>query len=175
MVLLARAGFLTALLVLPASVWADPPKLTGTSPLGVQRGKSMEVIFQGSGLVDGPRLVAPFGFRLEESAGEWSRGGRLEGPTGRRCPDRGRGLPHPRRDGLGGVQPDLVRGRPGAAGAGGRAEQHLRPRTADPEPGGGRRGVLGQRRGLLPVHGPQGGSDRRRCGVLPGSDREWTR
>jgi hypothetical protein len=28
----------------------------------------MEVIFQGSGLVDGPRLVAPFEFRLEESA-----------------------------------------------------------------------------------------------------------
>jgi hypothetical protein len=29
----------------------------------------MEVVFQGTGLVDGPRLVAPFGFRLEESAG----------------------------------------------------------------------------------------------------------
>jgi hypothetical protein len=28
----------------------------------------MEVTFQGSGLVDGPRLVAPFGFRLAESA-----------------------------------------------------------------------------------------------------------
>ncbi|WP_145272532.1 COG1470 family protein [Tautonia plasticadhaerens] len=29
----------------------------------------MEVTFEGSGLVDGPRLVAPFGFELEESAG----------------------------------------------------------------------------------------------------------
>jgi hypothetical protein len=68
MVFLSRAGFLTALLALPASAWADPPRLTGTSPLGVQRGKAVEVSFQGSGLVDGPRLVAPFGFRLEESA-----------------------------------------------------------------------------------------------------------
>ena len=55
--------------MLPTAVWADPPKLTGTSPLGVQRGKAMEVTFKGSGLVDGPRLVAPFGFQLEESAG----------------------------------------------------------------------------------------------------------
>jgi hypothetical protein len=68
----SRAGFLTVMLALPASVWADPPKLTGTSPLGVQRGKAMEVTFQGSGLVDGPRLVAPFGFQLEESAGSGS-------------------------------------------------------------------------------------------------------
>jgi hypothetical protein len=69
MVRLARAGFLAALLLLPVSVWAVPPKLTGTSPLGVQRGKVMEVAFKGSGLVENPRLVAPFAFQVKESTG----------------------------------------------------------------------------------------------------------
>ena len=111
-----RAGFLAGLLVLAASGRADPPKLTGTAPLGVQRGKPTEVTFRGSGLVDRPRLFAPFICQLEESAGEGGRGGRLEGPADRRWPDCGRGLSRPRRDGLGGIQPDLVRGRPGTAG-----------------------------------------------------------
>ena len=73
MVLPSRAGFLTAMLVFPAYVWADPPKLNGTSPLGVQRGKAIEVTFQGSGLAGGPQLVAPFGFQLEESGGSASQ------------------------------------------------------------------------------------------------------
>src|SRR5262245_4765572 len=72
MVRRSRAGLLTALLVLPIPVWAAPPKLTGTTPLGVPRGKSMEVVFQGSELVDNPRLVAPFGVELEESSGRGS-------------------------------------------------------------------------------------------------------
>ena len=72
MTYLIRAGLLTALIALPAAAWAAPPKLTGTSPLGVQRGKSTEVMFRGSGLGDNPRLVAPFTFRIEESAGSGS-------------------------------------------------------------------------------------------------------
>ena len=68
-----RVGFLTALLVFPTSVWADPPKLTGTSPLGVQRGKTIEVMFQGTGLVGSPQLVAPFVFQLEECGGSASQ------------------------------------------------------------------------------------------------------
>ncbi len=62
-----RAGFLAALLVIPSFAWAAPPTLIGTSPLGVQRGKCMEVSLRGKGLVEHPRLVAPFAFRLEES------------------------------------------------------------------------------------------------------------
>ena len=69
---LIRAGLVTALIGLPASAWAAPPKLTGTSPLGVQRGKTTEITFRGSGLGDNPRLVAPFAFRIEESAGSGS-------------------------------------------------------------------------------------------------------
>jgi hypothetical protein len=65
----ARARFLTIILALPASVSADPPRLTGTSPLGVQRGKASDVTIQGSGLKDGPRLVAPFDFRIESARG----------------------------------------------------------------------------------------------------------
>jgi hypothetical protein len=63
------AGLLVGLLVVPSLAWADPPRLTGTSPLGVRRGETMEVAFEGSGLHDSPRLVAPFRFQLEESAG----------------------------------------------------------------------------------------------------------
>jgi hypothetical protein len=59
-------------LALPASAWAAPPRLTATAPLGVQRGKAMEVAFRGSGLADNLRLVAPFAFQLEESAGSGS-------------------------------------------------------------------------------------------------------
>lgn len=69
MLLTARVGLLAGLLVVPSLAWADPPQLTGTSPLGVTRGTPMEVTFQGSALVDGPRLIAPFGFQLEESTG----------------------------------------------------------------------------------------------------------
>ena len=64
----ARARFLAIMLALPASVSADPPRLTGTSPLGVQRGKAMDVTIQGSGLKDSPRLVAPFAFQIEPAS-----------------------------------------------------------------------------------------------------------
>ena len=67
MVRAARAVLWAAMLVGPASAGADPPRLTGTSPLGVPRGRVMEVVFKGSGLAANPRLVAPFAFQLEES------------------------------------------------------------------------------------------------------------
>lgn len=67
-----RAGLWIVFLVLPGSAWAAPPRLTGTAPHGVRRGQMMEVTFRGSGLADHPRLVAPFGFQLEESAGSGS-------------------------------------------------------------------------------------------------------
>lgn len=63
---LLRVGFVTVVQMLPVSVWGDPPRLTGTSPLGVQRGKSMEVTLEGTGLIGTPRLVAPFKFQVEE-------------------------------------------------------------------------------------------------------------
>jgi hypothetical protein len=67
-----RAGLLAALMGLPTAARTAPPKLTGTSPLGVQRGETTEVEFQGSALGDHPRLVAPFAVRIEQSAGRVS-------------------------------------------------------------------------------------------------------
>ena len=64
-----RAGFVMALLILPSFASAAPPTLTASSPLGVQRGHATEVTLRGAGLGDSPRLVAPFAFQLEESAG----------------------------------------------------------------------------------------------------------
>ena len=69
MIHLTRDNLLAGLLVLPSIAWADSPRLTGTSPLGVQRGLSTEVTFEGSGLGDGTRLIAPFGFEIEEPTG----------------------------------------------------------------------------------------------------------
>jgi hypothetical protein len=61
-----------ALLTLPSFASAAPPTLTASSPLGVRRGHTTEVTLRGTGLGDGPRLVAPFAFQLEESAGSGS-------------------------------------------------------------------------------------------------------
>ena len=67
-----RAGFVMALLILPSYASAAPPTLTASSPLGVPRGHATEVTLRGTGLGDSPRLVAPFAFQLEESAGSGS-------------------------------------------------------------------------------------------------------
>ena len=67
-----RAGFVMALLVLPSFASAAAPTLTASSPFGVQRGHATEVTLSGAGLGDSPRLVAPFAFQLEESAGSGS-------------------------------------------------------------------------------------------------------
>ena len=61
-----------ALLILPSFASAAPPTLTASSPLGVPRGHATEVTLRGAGLGDSPRLVAPFAFQLEESAGSGS-------------------------------------------------------------------------------------------------------
>ena len=74
MVRIPRAALFTIWLMIPASARAAPPRLTGTAPLGIQRGRATEVMFRGSGLTDGPRLVAPFAFQLEESEGNGSDG-----------------------------------------------------------------------------------------------------
>jgi hypothetical protein len=58
-----------ALLIFPSFASAAPPTLTASSPLGVPRGHATEVTLRGTGLGDSPRLVAPFAFQLEESAG----------------------------------------------------------------------------------------------------------
>jgi hypothetical protein len=60
---------LFTLLAVPVPSWAAPPKLTGATPLGAQRGKTQRVIVRGSELASHPRLIAPFAFRLEESGG----------------------------------------------------------------------------------------------------------
>ena len=133
------ASLMAGLLVFPSLVCADPPQLSGTSPLGVQRGKSMEVAFQGSGLVDKPTLVAPFGFQLEETTGSqpgatsWNVRLTVDARTAvgvypvRVVTDSG--VSNPILFAVGQVG-QVSRGR---------AEQLLRHRAADPEPRRGRR------------------------------------
>ncbi len=61
-----------ALLILPSFASAAPPTLTASSPLGVPRGHATVVVLSGTGLGNSPRLIAPFAFQLEESAGSGS-------------------------------------------------------------------------------------------------------
>ncbi len=59
--------------------WSAPPQINGIAPYGVQRGVTTEVTINGANLAGNPRLVAPFGFRLDpaakpgakEDAGNW--------------------------------------------------------------------------------------------------------
>ena len=55
-------------LALAARGMAAPPTITGTTPLGVQRGVVSEVTIQGANLTGNPRLIAPFGFAVEPPA-----------------------------------------------------------------------------------------------------------
>ena len=55
-------------LALAARGLAAPPQISGTTPLGVQRGVVSEVTIQGANLTGNPTLVAPFGFAVEPPA-----------------------------------------------------------------------------------------------------------
>jgi len=55
-------------LALAARGLAAPPQISGTTPLGVQRGVVSEVTIQGANLSGNPMLVAPFGFEVEPPA-----------------------------------------------------------------------------------------------------------
>jgi hypothetical protein len=44
---------------------ADPPKIAGTMPFGIQRGVATELTINGSNLTGNPHLVAPFPFSVE--------------------------------------------------------------------------------------------------------------
>ena len=61
--LLALALALCLFLSDPA--WSAPPQINEIPPYGVQRGVTSEVTINGSNLAGNPRLVAPFGFRLD--------------------------------------------------------------------------------------------------------------
>ncbi len=52
-------------LALAARGLAAPPQISGTTPLGVQRGVVSEVTIEGANLTGNPTLVAPFGFTVE--------------------------------------------------------------------------------------------------------------
>ena len=55
-------------LLLSTPAWSAPPQIDGIMPYGVQRGVTSEVSINGSNLAGNPRLVAPFGFRLDQGA-----------------------------------------------------------------------------------------------------------
>jgi hypothetical protein len=45
-----------------------PPQINGVSPLGLRRGHSGELTINGANLAGNPRIIAPFGFRLDTPA-----------------------------------------------------------------------------------------------------------
>ncbi len=45
-----------------------PPQINNVSPSGVRRGHASELTFSGASLAGSPRLIAPFGFKLESPA-----------------------------------------------------------------------------------------------------------
>jgi hypothetical protein len=45
-----------------------PPQIDGITPYGVQRGVMSEITISGSNLAGNPRLIAPFGFRLDQTS-----------------------------------------------------------------------------------------------------------
>jgi hypothetical protein len=45
-----------------------PPQINGTNPLGIRRGHSSELLISGANLAGNPRLIAPFGFKLDAPA-----------------------------------------------------------------------------------------------------------
>lgn len=55
-------------LFLSAPALSAPPQIDGIMPYGVQRGVISEVTVNGSNLAGNPRLVAPFGFRVDQAA-----------------------------------------------------------------------------------------------------------
>ena len=57
-----------ALAISTAPVWADPPRIDSTAPLGIQRGAATEFSVLGANLADNPRLIAPFAFKIEPSS-----------------------------------------------------------------------------------------------------------
>ena len=53
-------GFLAFVLICTAPAFADPPRINGISPFGVQRGESTEITINGANLTGNPQLVTPF-------------------------------------------------------------------------------------------------------------------
>ena len=45
-----------------------PPQINNVSPSGVRRGHASELTFSGANLAGNPRLIAPFGFKLDSPA-----------------------------------------------------------------------------------------------------------
>src|ERR1017187_1290665 len=51
-----------------APAFCAPPQINGVSPLGLRRGHAGELTISGANLSGNPRIIAPFGFKLETSA-----------------------------------------------------------------------------------------------------------
>ena len=45
-----------------------PPQINSTSPLGLRRGQSAELTISGANLAGNPRIIAPFGFKIDAPA-----------------------------------------------------------------------------------------------------------
>ncbi len=51
-----------------APAFCAPPQINGVSPSGLRRGQSGELTISGANLAGNPRIIAPFGFKLETPA-----------------------------------------------------------------------------------------------------------
>jgi hypothetical protein len=60
--------FASSLLGVCREAVSAPPQINGTNPLGIRRGHSIELTISGANLAGNPRLIAPFGFKLDSPA-----------------------------------------------------------------------------------------------------------
>jgi hypothetical protein len=60
--------FASSLLGICREAVCAPPQINGVSPLGIRRAYSTELTFNGANLAGNPRLIAPFGFKVDSPA-----------------------------------------------------------------------------------------------------------
>ena len=59
---------LILIFVCATSAVCAPPQINGTSPVGLRRGQSAELNVSGANLAGNPRIIAPFGFKIDAPA-----------------------------------------------------------------------------------------------------------
>ena len=92
-----------------------PPQINSVSPSGIRRGHSAELTISGANLAGNPRIIAPFGFKLETPAAKGDAANWKVHLTV--APDVGRrGLSDPGTDRRRDIKPVPAGGRPVAAG-----------------------------------------------------------
>jgi hypothetical protein len=65
-----HAGLLGLVLIFAfgTPAFCAPPQINGTNPVGLRRGQSAELTIGGANLAGNPRIIAPFGFKIDSRA-----------------------------------------------------------------------------------------------------------